>query len=161
MLNQLAPHSRIWIYQANRFIIADEQISINTKLKEFISGWASHGNVLYGAHSIEENLFLIVGADEQKSPTSGCSIDSLNRFVQKLGEELKINFFDRLTIAYINENQKIELASMADFKSMIQSELINENTTVFNNLIATKAELDATWKTSVKNSWHKNLLEIA
>lgn len=161
MLNQLAPHSRIWIYQANRFITTNEQAVINEKINKFIAGWASHGNELYGAHTIAENLFLIVGADEQKSPTSGCSIDSLNRFIQALGEELKINFFDRLIVAYIGANQKIELANLADFKDLIKTNLVNENTVVFNNLITTQSELNTVWKSTVKNSWHNNLLELA
>src|SRR5687768_5291934 len=100
MLNKLPPHSRVWVFQADRFFTADEENIIREAISEFIPKWASHGNEIYGDFAIIESLFLVVGADEQKSPASGCSIDSLNRYLQQIGDRLGINFFNRLLIAY-------------------------------------------------------------
>ena len=160
MLEKLAPHSRVWIYQATRFLTQDEVQKINTSLQQFIPTWASHGNELYGDFIIVDSLFLIVGADEQKSPTSGCSIDALNRHIKKLGDELNIEFFDRLRVAFYDAQNQIQVLPMHEFKALMKADKVTGSTLVFNNLIETKADLETKWKSSVKNSWHKNLLEI-
>ena len=159
MLN-LAPNSRVWIYQANKFLSAEEQEKISTEMKLFVQGWASHGNELYGDCTVESDLFLMVGADEFKSPTSGCSLDALTRKVKALGDELSIDFFNRLNIAYEDASTKIHLVSLEEFKNLMRSDDITEQTIVYNNLIETVAELDENWRTKVKNSWHNNILQI-
>jgi hypothetical protein len=160
MLEKLAPHSRVWIYQATRFLTPDEIQKINNSMQQFIPTWASHGNELYGDFLVADSLFLIVGADEQKSPTSGCSIDTLNRHVKKLGDELQVEFFDRLRVAFYNAEGTLTVLPMHEFKALMKKDEVTGSTVVFNNLIETKADLETKWKSSVKNSWHKNLLEI-
>lgn len=156
----LAPHSRVWIFQSDRFLNTNEKAFLQQRMQEFIPQWASHGNDLYGAFSFEKELFLVIGVDEQRSPTSGCSIDSLTRVVKEVGAALNVDFFNRLAIAYEDDAQKIDLVSMNDFKRMITENKVNENTIVFNNLVNTKAEFDTKWRTSVKNSWHTNLIQL-
>lgn len=160
MLNNLAPHSRVWVFQANRFLTETDISLIQKNMKEFIPNWAAHGNDLYGDFQVAENLFLIVGVDESKSPTSGCSVDALTRVIKKTGEEISVDFFDRLRVAYLDEQQKIQIVPLNEFKSLLKSDTVRQSTTVFNNLIETKADLETKWKTPVKNSWHKNLIQI-
>jgi hypothetical protein len=156
----LPAHSRVWVFQANRFLKKEEVEMINKEMKAFISQWASHGNELYGASKVEYDLFLIVGADESRSPTSGCSIDSLNRKVSDLGDAIGVDFFDRLKIAYEDASTQIHLVSMGEFKDLMAQDRITGQTTVYNNLIENAGELNEKWRTNVKNSWHKNLLQI-
>lgn len=160
MLDKLAPHSRVWIYQASRFFTPDEAQKIAASMQQFIPGWASHGNELYGDFLVTDSLFLIVGADEKKSPTSGCSIDTLNRHVKKLGDALSIEFFDRLRVAFYDKNNTLHVLPLHEFKALMKKDEVTGSTRVFNNLIETKADLETKWKSSVKDSWHKNLLEI-
>jgi hypothetical protein len=159
-LAHLAEHARIWIFQSDRFLNAHECAQINKAMHEFIPGWASHGNDLYGGFSLEKELFLVVGVDESKSPASGCSIDSLTRVVKELGATLNINFFNRLAIAYETRQGEIDIVSMSDFKRMVTENQVNQDTIVFNNLVNTRGDFDTKWRTSVKNSWHTNLLQL-
>ncbi len=160
MLDKLAPHSRVWVFQANRFFDFREGEFIKKEMQQFIPSWASHGNELYGDFELAENLFLIVGVDEKKSPTSGCSVDSLNRAVKKIGDELNIEFFDRLRVAYYDKQAKIHVLPLNEFKDLIKKDQVTGSTIVFNNLIETKEDLETKWKSPVKNSWHKNLVQI-
>ncbi len=159
MLN-LAPHSRLWIFQADRFLNSEEFAKVNAELKDFMQGWASHGNELYGDFSIQNDLFVMVGADESKSPTSGCSIDALTRKIKELGADLNIDFFNRLNIAYEEPSTEIKLVSMLEFKNLMSSDTVTRQTTVYNNLVETVADLDENWRTTVGQSWHKNLLQV-
>lgn len=159
-LAHLASHARIWIFQSDRFLNAQECVVIDKTMHEFIPNWASHGNDLYGGFALEKALFLVVGVDEAKSPASGCSIDSLTHVVKGLGEKLNVNFFNRLAIAYETNQGKLEIVSISDFKRMVTENLVNQDTIVFNNLVNTRADFDTKWRTSVKNSWHTNLLQL-
>ncbi|MBK6525525.1 MAG: hypothetical protein IPG07_08215 [Crocinitomicaceae bacterium] len=84
----------------------------------------------------------------------------MNRIIKKIGDEITIDFFDRLRVAYLDSDQKIQLTSLGDFKALMKSDQVRQSTPVFNNLIETKADLDTKWKTTVKDSWHKNLMQI-
>lgn len=159
MLN-LAAHSRIWIFQANRFLSSEEVEAIQAELKPFIVEWAAHGEELYGDFSVENELFIIVGVDEQRVPPSGCSIDTLTHKIQELGDKFKIDFFDRLKIAYEDASTQIHIVTMAEFKRLMSSDDVTGQTTVYNNLIETVADLDEKWRTKVTNSWHTNLLQV-
>ena len=102
----------------------------------------------------------MVGADEAKSPNSGCSIDSLNRKIRDIGEEIGVDFFDRLRVAYEDDSTKIHLVPLGEFKNLMTADKVNRQTTVYNNLIETVGDLDENWRTKVDNSWHKNLIQI-
>ena len=159
MLDQLSPQSRIWIFQSTRKLSEFEQDFIRQKMDEFIPQWAAHGDSLFGGYDVREFHFLIVAVDESKAMASGCSVDTLMHKVQEIGKELEIDFMNRLMIAYEADGE-IQLAPMEEFKALIRSGTVDGNTTVFNNLVPTKAEFDQAWKTTVANSWHKNLLQI-
>lgn len=159
-LPHLAPHSRVWVFQADRKLNATDVAHIRHNMALFIPTWAAHGNELYGGFEVAENYFLIVGVDESKSPASGCSIDALTHTVKKIAADLKIDFFNRLAITTVNAQNEIELMSMETFKQRIVSGEVTPQTIVFNNLVNTKADLSSNWKTEAKNSWHSNLFEL-
>jgi hypothetical protein len=157
----LPPYSRVWIFQTDRFLTDSECREIQLRLNEFIPNWASHGNGLNGGFKLEKNLFVIVGVDESQSMASGCSIDSLTRVIKELGSSLNVDFFNRLAIAYENQQGKLEIVSMTAFKALISSNQVNYDTIVFNNLVASKEEFDQKWRTNVGQSWHANLFQLA
>lgn len=157
----LPPYSRVWIFQTDRFLTDSECREIQLRLNEFIPNWASHGNGLNGGFKLEKNLFVIVGVDESQSMASGCSIDSLTRVIKELGTALNVDFFNRLAIVYENQQGKLEIVSMTAFKALINSNQVNYDTIVFNNLVASKEEFDQKWRTNVGQSWHANLFQLA
>ncbi len=161
LLSTLAPHSRVWVFQADRKLTEPEEHHIRHTMALFIPQWAAHGNELYGAFEVEEGYFLVVGVDEAKSPASGCSIDALTHTVKKIGTDLNIDFFNRLALTYVDESGKIQLVSMNEFKQKINANQITPDTIVFNNLVDTKAALLKNWKTQAKQSWHTNLFQLA
>lgn len=159
MLN-LEPHSRVWVFQADRFLTEKEVATIKSDMSEFMQTWAAHGKEIFGDFTVQYDLFLIIGADEKRAPASGCSIDTLMRKVQELGQSLNVDFLNRLQIAYEDPSTKIHLVTIEAFKQLMSKDEITGQTTVYNNLIENVEELNENWRTKVKNSWHKNLLQI-
>src|SRR5690625_2059615 len=89
----LTADSRIWIYQADRFLNDQEIININKKLEGLLAQWNTHGKPLAAEAWVEERLFLILAVDESKQYASGCSIDQSTNFIRTIGNRLNVDFF--------------------------------------------------------------------
>jgi len=149
---KLPPHSRVWIYQADRPFSADEEKIISDSLTNFCSRWEAHGDPLQTSFKIEYHQFVILTVDESSAGASGCSIDGSVRVLKELGNQLHVDFFDRSQVAFL-ENEKIQSYSLVQLKSLFQSGKLTATSQTFNNLVVNKAEMESNWKTSVQNSW--------
>ena len=153
----LSDNSRIWIYQADRELTADEQSFLNQELLNFITDWTAHNVALSGSFEILHDRFLVIMIDENKTSASGCSIDKCFNFLKKMEAKLNVNFMNRLLLAY-KENNEIKMLPKSKFEDLLKAGQLNENTIVFNNLIEKKAELKTNWQVPIKDSWHKVML---
>ncbi|HEV8514968.1 MAG TPA: hypothetical protein VGQ59_16905 [Cyclobacteriaceae bacterium] len=149
---KLPPHSRIWIYQSDRPFSIDEEKIISDSVLSFCSQWEAHGNPLQTSFKIEHHQFIILVVDESSAGASGCSIDGSVRVLKELGSRLNIDFFDRSRVAFL-ENEKVQTYSLSQLKSLFQSGELTSASQTFNNLVASKAELEINWKTSAQKSW--------
>lgn len=159
MLEQLANNSKVWVFQSDKALTDTELTYLKTQMDEFIPQWAAHGKDLNAAYQWQAPYFLLVGVDESKTLASGCSKDALTHKIQEIGAALKVDFFNRMNVAY-ELNGLVEMSSLADFKAKVQKDEIRQNTLVYNNLIETKAELNQKWRVPLKESWHAQLVKI-
>jgi hypothetical protein len=153
----LPGHSRIWIYQCNRELTADEVNSIGEKTRNFLESWTAHNNELKAGYEIRYHRFLILMIDEQVAGASGCSIDKSVHFIQSLEKEMGVTFMDRMQFAY-KAGDHIDAVTRTAFENLFTRGLLTDETHVFNNLVSTKAELDSSWEVPLKDSWHRNLV---
>src|SRR3546814_5314137 len=158
-MHQFSDNSRGWIFQANRELSPDEIKWAFPKLQGFISEWQAHGQALAAKVEIRYNRFIVVMVDETNSAASGCSIDSLHRFMQELEKALNIQLFDRLHIAW-KDQEKVVSANRNTFGELLKSGQITSSTIVFNNLVATKKELEGNWEVPLSQSWHQQFFQI-
>ena len=149
-------NSRVWIYQADRNLAAEELRPIQERLDAFTATWEAHGKVLKAAAEIKYNRFLIFIVDEVQASVTGCSIDKSVALLKGLEQEFRLNLFDRMQIAYRDE-YGIQVCSKTAFEALIAKGLINENTLVFNNLAQTYGALQTAWEVPTKQSWHNTL----
>ncbi|NCT08816.1 MAG: ABC transporter ATPase [Flavobacteriia bacterium] len=155
--NNLPNNSRVWIYQSNREF-SDKEVDFITKnATEFINNWTRHGDDLKGSFTIKYNQFLVLAVDENFNNVSGCSIDASVRFVQQLEQALQLDLMDKMNITF-KDGDNINLIKLSQFQEFVKSKKINEETIVFNNLIATKEDLENNWEVPAKQSWHKRFL---
>ena len=153
-------HSRVWVYQADRFLSEEEQSTIHRLADIFIQEWAAHGSKLGASYCIRHGLFFILAVDEETAAASGCSIDASVAFIKKLEDTLNVGFMDRLKIAFRDAENTIQVLGMEEFKTLIRLSQINENTVVFNNLVQNIGELNSKWEVPAKESWHSQLFEL-
>src|ERR1044071_77519 len=149
---QLPDHSRIWIYQANRKLPAQEKQVAEAALQEFCESWVAHQQPLKTSFSIEHDQFIILATDEDYHLPSGCSIDSSVRALKALGSQLGVDLFDRTKIAFLDKDAVV-VYPMARLKELFESGTLKGNTITFNNLVPSRGDLVNNWRTPVESSW--------
>lgn len=160
---KISDQAKVWVYQANRKLNAEEINIIENKAKEFLENWAAHGKALSGSAKTFHNQFLLIAVDEQLNEASGCSIDASVAFVHHLEQFLDVSFFDRSKVAFVDQEQlagpedlndeAIFIESLTDIKQKVAEGKIRENTLIFNNLISSKKDLDLNWIIPANESW--------
>ncbi len=153
---QFSENSRVWIYQSDRQLTADETAQIQQHIVDFTTIWTAHNNQLKARGEVRYNRFLILVVDESQAGASGCSIDKSVHFMQQIEQKFGINLFDRFNLAYREGNQVLSLPRNA-FEDKLRSGEINSGTIVFNNLVSTLKDLQTKWEGPFKDSWHMQL----
>jgi hypothetical protein len=150
--------SRIWIYQSNRALTATEVEQTNQRLDLFVKQWLSHGKRVRAWASLLHQHFLVFMVDEGFEAPTGCSIDSSVALVKELEQAFGVDFFDRMTFTYVQEDGVVTTADRSTFANLYAQQQIGKDTLVFNNLVNTKAAFENTWKVPLKESWHANMV---
>ena len=149
----LSENSRIWIYQSNRSLTQQEKESISKLIEDFLNNWKSHGVSLNSGFEIKYNRFIVIAQDQNTQNATGCSIDSMVHFIQKLEKQYNISLLDKLNVSY-KQGDYIAYKSLKDFKKMVKDGAVSKNTIVFNNLVQTKLEYTNYWEVPAFESWH-------
>ena len=155
--NLLPPNAKVWIYQSDTNLSISNVELIDKEVKFFLNNWSSHNKEIESSYEIRYNRFLIIGLNENVNLASGCSIDKSVNFIKNLQSILKVNFLNRLDVAYKIGN-KINSISLSEFQKMIRENKLSEDSIVYNNMIDTKKLYLNSWETTIKNSWHKKFL---
>ncbi len=152
--DSLEDTSRVWVYQANRAFSTSEEEEIVAKTENFITSWQVHGKDLKASYQIKYHQFIVIAVDEDYNKVSGCSIDASVNLILKLEQSLKLDLTNKLKVSF-KDNNNVNVVSLLDFKNFVKQQKITENTVVFNNLVATKADFESNWEVPAINSWHK------
>jgi hypothetical protein len=150
--DELPDHARIWIYQSDREFDDELTTRVMKEIQSFIDKWEAHGKELRASASILYNRFLVIGLDESFNQVTGCSTDASVNFVRALGNELGIDFFDRLKMPVIID-EKVELIELDRFRKKELPSAVSESSFTFDNLIQEKSQLDKGWKKPVSDTW--------
>ncbi|MCC6699924.1 MAG: hypothetical protein IT221_00265 [Fluviicola sp.] len=140
-LQQLPDHSKVWLYQADRALTSTEKEWLQEVLTKFVAEWAAHGTKLAAAGEVVGDYHIVLAVDETAYGASGCSIDTSVRFIKGLGDELGINFFNRLNMLLETEG-KLQLVPFLQLSNYPTAQ-------VFNPMIETLKEWRENWKIPV------------
>ena len=144
--------ARIWIYQANRELSKEENAILTETLKSVLDNWEAHGKPLTASGKVFEQRFVVIGVDERAEVPSGCSIDKSVHWLQQIGSQMNVDFFDR-SVAFVNENNEIATIPVSKIKQAVTDETINGSTTIYDNQVTTKAQWLNRWKSPASHTW--------
>jgi hypothetical protein len=140
------------VYQSSRMFTLSEALEIEALLNKFSSEWRSHGQEVYAYCNLFFGRFVVLMADESHATVGGCSTDASVRFIKELGQRFNVDFFNRTNLAFVI-NEKVEALPMNQLQYALANYFINPETLYFNNLVATKEQLENQWIVPVKDSW--------
>lgn len=127
---------RTWVFVANRKLTDSESEQVENALQDFVATWSSHGTPLKASAFCFEQASIVVAADELVVKASGCSIDKITHVVQAIGQELKVDFFNRFNVliresdawvistynpAYLSSSIHSGLLTMTEFLKIINN----------------------------------------
>jgi hypothetical protein len=133
LLNHLPDHSRTWIFTASRPLTPAEEFQLKADAAAFIVSWTAHGKTLSAGMDVVLSRFVVLAADEQITPASGCSIDDAFRFLRQAGGQLGIDLFDRNTVVYVRDNALVEVP-LNQFWALCKAGTVGDATPVFDVL---------------------------
>ena len=145
--------SRIWVYQSDRELEPGQIEDMQRVLVDFIEEWTRHGKDLKGSFSILHNHFIVIGVDESFNEVSGCSIDASTHVFKRFEEQFGIDLFNKLNTAF-RYGDHINVVSLSEFQKFVGEDRITPETTVFNNMVQTKGQLEESWEIPAGQSWH-------
>lgn len=149
--------SKVWIYQSDKEFTHDELDVAREDIFHFLNDWTAHSKDLTCYGNIFHRKFLAFFVDESNSYASGCSIDKSVKFVEYLGDKLGKDFFDRMTYAYMVD-EDIFTINHSELSEAYSAKKITDDTLFFDNLVKTKGEFIKSWIKPLKLSWHQRFV---
>lgn len=147
-------NSKVWVYQSDRILSEEEKKFIQINLNEFVKNWKSHGSPLEGSGIVYLDRFLILMVNY----ASGCSIDQSVHFIKSLGNEINVDFFDRMLITYLTKTGDLRTVHLSELEDLYQKNEIDQETYFFDPLVETKEQFETSFKKKIGESWLKSRL---
>jgi hypothetical protein len=151
-------NSRVWVYQSSRLFSLSEALHIEDMLNDLVANWKSHGTPVRAYANLFFGQFIILMVDETATGVSGCSIDSSVRVIQQIEKEFKVEMFNWQNLAFVIKD-KVQIIPRQQFGYALENNFINPDTLFFNNVVATKNELEENWLIPVSKSWLKTKIK--
>jgi len=155
-----SPDSKVWVYTASRTLNAQEAAYAQQNLDAFCAQWTAHNHALKARGEMFDRQFLFLMVDESQAGASGCSIDKSVHFIEQLGEALRVDFFERMRFAWVNEAGDLQYGPRSEFSESVVAGTIGADTLVADTLIQTKAQLTEKWLIPFGKSWHRRLTAV-
>ena len=149
----LPDESRIWIFGVSPPLSEANGAVMLEGVDRFLDSWSAHGEPITSARDLRHGSFLIIGVD-QRSETSGCSIDRIFGLLQELERTLGVKILDTERIFYLGGDGAVTTADRRQFR-----EKCAPDTVVFDVLAERLGDVrSGRWQRPAKNSWHRMLL---
>lgn len=143
------------IFPASRSINHEEKLDIFMKIKDFLTSWKAHGNPLQFNVCIEYEQFIIIRVDENMKPASGCSLDALNNFIQKIEQKYQLGLFDRMKAIFL-ENNILKTLKLKDFRNALKDKKISTDILIFDFSPNNEEEFSKRFLLPLKENWAKD-----
>ena len=125
MFESFSDNSKVWIFSGNKFLNEDQKNDLQASLSQFLPQWSAHGTSLKSDFHVIGDHILVVVADEDVAEASGCSIDSLVRKIKEIGNEIHVDFFNRLLVSIEKEGEwkKVQYHDLSNYQGWSQLSL--------------------------------------
>ena len=96
--NDISENSKLWVYGSDKQLNIQQKQFILKIIEGYLKNWKHHKHPLTSAITILENRFIVIALDDSEYGIGGCSIDSLQKIIQKIENEFNISLLNRLNV---------------------------------------------------------------
>ena len=153
--NNLSSDSKCWVYITKSEISKSDLKNLETELNNICENWMSHGRKIKSNYKIKNKHFIILFAEE--NDVSGCSIDSTNREIMRILNDLNIGLYPNSKIGIFND-EIIRFYYKEEIIDLIEKNKFSLSDKMINTTIRNKKEYLNSWKLMLKDSWLKNFI---
>ena len=139
IFSEFSTASKLWVYAANRALRAEEVLVIQSRLDAFTQTWTAHEMPMKAKGLVLHKQIIVMALDETQYSVSGCGIDKSVKLIKELGEQLQIQFFDRM-ILLVQSGDNIETYNKQSIQAALDKGTIDENTLVWNPVVTNLGE---------------------
>ncbi|MDZ4759100.1 MAG: hypothetical protein SGJ10_13320 [Bacteroidota bacterium] len=150
----LPADSRVWVYFADRQLTDREVIWLDAESDKFTEQWTVHGHDMQAKAGVLHQYFWVLAANEAFNAASGCGIDKSVHFVQNVGQQLGLDFFNRLQIPMVSDN-KIKIEKMSTLKTGVYT---SANFT-YDLTVSRLSDLQNSWVKPLGETWLKKHMQ--
>lgn len=145
-------HSRVWAYKSATAFTPEQQALIRERGEAFTGQWTSHGDDVAAAFALLDGHFVVIAADLQDMKLCGGAIDASVQFIQALEQELGLTLTDRMVVLF-EKDGTVRSCRVPEVEDLLRSGTLTADTIVFDDLVATKADMDARFRTPLRDTW--------
>lgn len=152
-MNQLDDHARTWLFGISPSLDEPRSAELLDTVDHFLDEWAAHGSPVTSARALIFGSFLAIAVDE-RSETSGCSIDRMFGLLHQFERDLGVSILDANRVFVRHSDGRIEALSRTDFRA--RGDL---HTTVFDTTADRLSEIrSGHWIRKAQDAWPGKLL---
>jgi hypothetical protein len=156
-LKSMPAHARVWVYKSATPLSSEEQQLVARRGAAFTSSWAAHGAPLDAAVEVMYGHFVVIAVDEQQARASGCSIDKSVQFIRQLEQELSRTLTDRMVVVYERDGE-VRTSRVEHLPELIDQSVLHADSIVYDDLVASRGDLETRFRVPLKNSWMERFL---
>ncbi len=150
--------ARLFIYTSNKTLNSTESSEFSQSLHLFLDDWKAHGSSLETSFMLIANRVLLIVVDEKDQTATGCSIDSLNRYLQSTD----FDWFSRNWVLHTSEAPSLDfnwkVSDLQVFHEKCKSGDISLDEYVLNTTAVSFVDFRENTFQKVSESWHKKML---
>jgi hypothetical protein len=152
-INQLDDHARTWLFGISPALNETQSKQFLDRVDRFLDAWAAHEVPVTSARELIDGSFLALAVDE-RSETSGCSIDRMFGLLKQFENDLGVSILDANRVFVRHADGRIEALSRADFRN--RGDL---HTTIFDTTADRLSEIrTGHWIRKAEDAWPGKLL---
>ena len=153
-INSLPPTSRTWLFGISPALDETQSQQVLQQVDAFLDQWAAHGAPVTSARTLLENSFLAIAVDE-RSETSGCSIDRMFGLLRQLERDLSVKILDPSLVFVRHGDGHVSAMTREQFRAAA-----DPHTVVFDTLAERLGDVrSGRWERRAAESWHAKLLD--
>jgi len=118
----------------------------------FTGAWRSHGQVVVGSLEVVNDHLIALGADIKDMRICGGAIDASTRLVKELERDLGLQLTDRMVVVY-EKDSVLHTCRVPELEGLVKEGRLTGDTMVYDDLVATKGDMDARFRTPMRNTW--------